>query len=187
MIELFGPISVGAVVGWMLYYFMRKYKLFSPKTLAATLGALAGGPVLTVLERWASGGDAKLGLWYFLGVGIGFFVYALYAGVLSLLYAFGKIKSLSKFEVAVGCGAGLGFQLDHVERRVDFEKTLEQWHNGKLAEEAFKSALSTLEFSKIDYLRTKRGRQAEFEIEKSILSRFEEGRYLQYLRDQPID
>ena len=126
MFEIFGPTSVGAVVGWMLYFFMRKYQLFSPKTLAATLGALAGGPVLTVLERWASGGDAKLGLWYFLGVGIGFFAYALYAGILSLLYAFGKIKSLPKFEVAVGCGAGIGEELDQIERLMDFEKTLEQ-------------------------------------------------------------
>lgn len=101
MIDIFGPTSVGAVVGWMLYFFMRKYQLFSPKTLAATLGALAGGPVLTVLERWALGGDAKLGLWYFLGVGIGFFAYALYAGVLSLLYAFGKINNLVRHEAPV--------------------------------------------------------------------------------------
>ena len=34
MIEAYGPIGIGMVVGWMLYFFIRLYKLFSPKTLA---------------------------------------------------------------------------------------------------------------------------------------------------------
>src|SRR5262249_6816131 len=126
MIEIIGPAAVGAVVGWMLYFFMRKYGRFSPKSLTATLPALAGGPVLTALERWTTGGDAKMGLWYFRGVGVGFFAYALYAGIVSALFAAGKIKSFQKYEAALGCGAGMLDDSKRVEGLVDLENLLVQ-------------------------------------------------------------
>ena len=41
-------------------------------------------------------------------------------------------------------------------------------------------------FSKLDYIRTKRGQQNEFTLDKGILVRFEEGGYLNYLRERSI-
>jgi hypothetical protein len=182
MIGILGPTWVGAAVGWMLYYFMRKYEVFSPRTLAATLAALAGGPVLTVLERWAAIGKPELGLWYFLGVGIGFFAYALYAGVLSLLFAFNKIKSLPRFEVAVACGGGIAKEaLDRLERIMEFESALEKWGRGELDEASFKAALPTLGFTRLDYFRAKRDHDSQLEIGVEVLRRFDEGGYSQYL------
>jgi hypothetical protein len=168
----------------MLYFFMRKYQHFSPKTLVATLTALAGGPVLTVLERWAAGGDPKLGLWYFLGVGVGFFAYANYVGVLSILYTFGRIKSRHRFEVAASCGAGIADELGKVELLIDFEQTVKKWDDGKLDEEAFSAALTTIGFSRNDYLRAKRGNDLEFDLDTPLLERFESGGYLELLPDK---
>jgi hypothetical protein len=33
---------LGAVLGWQLYYFIRKYQVFTPKSLAATAAILIG-------------------------------------------------------------------------------------------------------------------------------------------------
>ncbi len=184
VIESLGPASIGAVIGWMLYYFMRKYTVFSPKTLTATLAAFAGGPVLTMLERWAAGTDAELGLWYFLGVGAGFFTYGLYAIILSLLFAFGMIKSLPKFEIAVGCGAGLGEMLGIISRIADFETTLRLWGSEQLEDEAFKHALLAQSLTKIEYIRAKAGDGAAFDLDPELLERFEQEGHFELLRPQ---
>ena len=182
MINAIGPISIGIVVGWMLYYFMRMYRLFSPKTLVATLTAIAGGPVLTFLEKLTSGGavPVNIGLFYFFGVAIGFFGYAIYAGVISLMFVFGKIKSRPKYNIAIGCGAGLQEDFDFVDRLYEFEALVKDWRAGKYADHDLKKLLPALEFTRRDYLRAKR-EEMTFEFEHGCLEAFERGGYVQYL------
>jgi hypothetical protein len=184
MINAVGPICIGMVVGWMLYFFMRMYRLFSPKTLAATLTAIAGGPVLTFLEKLTGGNNASpnIGLYYFLGVAIGFFAYAIYAGILSMMFAFGKIKNRPKFEVAIGCGAGSSEGFDLLERLMDFEELVKDWHDGKYTDDELKKALPSLEFTRRDYFQVKRDGDFEFELDATCLEKFEKGGYVHLLK-----
>lgn len=178
MIDIAGPVAIGMVVGWMLYYFIRLYRLFSPKTLAATLTAIAGGPVLTYLQKLASGGvaDQQIGLWYFLGVGLGFFLYAIYVGVLALMFAFGKIKTRPRFDVAAGCGAGISEELfDEIERSYRFEEVLKDWHEGITPDDDFKGMLPTLDFSQREYYQSKKA----FDVQH--VSRFDSSGYVKLL------
>jgi hypothetical protein len=183
MINAIGPIAIGMVVGWMLYFFMRMYRLFSPKTLAATLTALAGGPVLNLLEKFTNNDNAAthVGLYYFVGVAIGFFAYAIYAGVLSIMFALGKIKNRPKFEIAIGCGAGVNEKLDLVDRLTVFENVVKDWYEGKYTDEEFKMMLSSLEFSRRDYFQVKRDDDFEFDIESSYLEKFEKNGHVHSL------
>ena len=46
MLENLAPFLIGAVVGWLIFYFIRKYERFSPTTLIGTLTAIVGGDVI---------------------------------------------------------------------------------------------------------------------------------------------
>jgi hypothetical protein len=85
-INSLGPILAGAVIGWTVYYFMRQFALFSPASLTATIAAFAGGPLLKHFNPDAPGIQSH----YFFGLGLGFFAYALYLGILLLLVGAGS-------------------------------------------------------------------------------------------------
>src|SRR5436305_1408459 len=112
--ENYGFILLGSVVGRMLYYFMRKYKLFSPKTHRATLSAILGGEALACMQE-AHGGTIPIESQYFTGLGVGFFACASYAGLFSCLFALGFIKSMRQFEIAVACGNLDTKEIDEIE------------------------------------------------------------------------
>lgn len=99
MLENLAPLLIGAVAGWIIFYFIRRYKKFTPSMLVATLAALAGGDgisSLTVMgERF---GNQSFHLWYFIGVGISFFLYAIYVLLIAIFYNKGKIKDKEKLE-----------------------------------------------------------------------------------------
>ncbi len=79
MLEHIAPFSIGAVVGWLIFYFIRRYKSFTPAMLVATIAAILGGDGISSLatlgERF---GSRDFHLWYLLGVAAGFFVYSIW-------------------------------------------------------------------------------------------------------------
>jgi hypothetical protein len=79
-----GPMLLGMVVGWLLYYFIRQYRVFSPQTLSTTIAAFLGG---IIVRYFSQSPEGAILAFYSLGVGIGFFLYAAYLGfLLNLLY-----------------------------------------------------------------------------------------------------
>lgn len=99
MLESLAPLLIGAVVGWMIFYFIRRYRKFTPSMLVATIVAILGGDGISSLatmgERF---GNRDFHLWYFLGVGISFFLYAIYVLLVAIFYNKGKIKDQEKLE-----------------------------------------------------------------------------------------
>lgn len=178
MIHKLGPAYLGFVIGWVLYYFMRKYKVFSPQTLTATITAFFGGEIISVLHK-VSNENTDVDLWYFLGVGIGFSLYALYVGTLSILYVTGKIKNYQLFDVAAGCGGMSSEALDKVEALMEFESTLKSWNANKISDEDLKMTLKEIRYSRLDYVRNKR--KNELEVEKDILDAFENSGFAELL------
>src|SRR5437763_13347707 len=64
----YGGILLGSVVGWTLYYFVRKYSVFSPKMLAATLSAVVGGEALAWIAQLRASEIKGLDTQYFVGL-----------------------------------------------------------------------------------------------------------------------
>lgn len=99
MIENIAPLSIGAVVGWIIFYFLRRYRKFTPTMLVGTLAAIIGGDGISSLatmgERF---GNRDFHLWYFTGVAIGFFLYGVYVLLVAIFYNRGKITDKDKFD-----------------------------------------------------------------------------------------
>jgi hypothetical protein len=176
----YGFLLLGGAVGWLLYFFMRKYKIFSPKSLAATLSAVLGGEGLAWLSH-LRGGSAEVELQYFTGLGVGFFAYALYAGLCSWLFAIGAIGSVQKFEIAVACGAGIGEEIDRVEALMEFEMKALEWHGGILSNEQFRAVIDDLEISRRQIAALIK--EGQVELSKEILERLREEKMLPLMKD----
>jgi hypothetical protein len=177
--EKYGFLLLGAAVGWLLYFFMRKYRIFSPKSLAATLSAVLGGEALAWLSH-LRGGTAEVELQYFTGLGVGFFAYALYAGLCSWLFAIGVIPTQIKFEAAVGCGAGMGDDMQEVEDLMAFESKAKEFRDGHVTADQLK------EFA--DGLMTSRRKLAallkdESELSAELVTKLREAKVLPILSD----
>lgn len=99
MLENIAPLLIGAVVGWLIFYFIRRYPRFTPAMLAATIAAILGGDGISSLatmgERF---GNRDFHLWYLLGVAGGFFLYGLYVLLVAIFYNKGKIKDKDKLD-----------------------------------------------------------------------------------------
>lgn len=94
MLEHLAPFLIGAVVGWMFFYFIRKYEPFRPTTMIGTLAAIVSGAViaflLTMRDRFSV---VDSHLCYFIGIGVSFFFYAIYILVINILFNHEKIKT----------------------------------------------------------------------------------------------
>lgn len=106
MLEHIAPFLIGAVVGWLIFYFVRRYNKFTPAMLVATIAAIIGGDGISSLatmgERF---GNRDFHLWYFMGIGISFFLYALYILLVAIFYNKGKIKDKDKLDHFLGEGS----------------------------------------------------------------------------------
>lgn len=100
MIEILAPLFIGIVVGWVVFYFIRRYKKFSPSMLVATIAAIIGGDGISSLatmgERF---GSRDFHLWYFIGVAAGFFLYGIYLLLVAIFYNRGRIKEKNTFDL----------------------------------------------------------------------------------------
>ncbi|MBV5284351.1 MAG: hypothetical protein JZU53_18155 [Paludibacter sp.] len=176
MIYYLAPLFIGSVVGWMLYYFMRKYKVFSPQTLVATISAFLGGEGLNFLISFKEK-SYPFDLWYLFGVGIGFFVYAIYVGILSILFVNGKIKNIFKFEATASCGINsiqIFEEFEKLEKFIEFEKLLHEWDKHKIDDVVLVKRLNRVNYLKSDYYRDVKSGKVEFD--QSLMDRFEDSK-----------
>lgn len=67
-----GAASLGIVVGWLIRYFIRRFKRFTPQALTAVISAAVGGGILKLLTV------DEHAIWsYFIGLLLGFVIYHL--------------------------------------------------------------------------------------------------------------
>jgi len=187
MIQTLGPLLIGSVVGWCLYFFMRLYRRFTPKLLLLSLFAISGGPVLSVLERESRNGALNFDiiLWYFTGVALGFFLYAVYVGAVSVLHATGRIRSPRVTEDLRGCGAGfIAGALEDIERLMGFEDLVMRWHAKEIDDESIKLALGGLQFTRGDYQKFLALPSDQHEVPKTCIARFTKLRLYEHLKHE---
>jgi uncharacterized membrane protein len=73
-LPIIGALSLGIVVGWLVRYFIRRFKSFTPKVLGSVVTAAIGGAVIRFLEH-----DTNVWWFYPIGLLLGFVVYSIVA------------------------------------------------------------------------------------------------------------
>jgi NhaP-type Na+/H+ or K+/H+ antiporter len=70
IVNAIGTVSLGAYVGWLGRYFVRRFKTFTPSVLGALLSVLLGAVIIRFLS-----GNPNLWGYYPIGLVIGFLFY----------------------------------------------------------------------------------------------------------------
>lgn len=74
-----GSLSMGAVFGWMLRYFLIRMRDFESKNLALLITAVIGSTVVAVFQPFGGGHDLPPEFFYYpIGLAIGFFAQAVW-------------------------------------------------------------------------------------------------------------
>lgn len=103
-IILISVFLLGAVIGWLVVYFVRKYKDHNPKGLRETIVLFLGGGCLDLL---LSPIDKQIALYafsaYILGFAIAFFLHWIYQFIVAKITAPKFMDPRSKYELFSGC------------------------------------------------------------------------------------
>ncbi len=117
---------LGAVVGWLVVYFVRKYKEHSPKALRDTIVLFLGGGCMDLLLSLI---DKKIALYafaaYLIGFGVAFFFHWIYQFIVTKMTAPQFLDPRSKYDLFSGCNLSeeekkvrsmVGYQLEIVNK-----------------------------------------------------------------------
>ena len=121
-----GLFLLGAVVGWLVVYFVRKYKEHSPKALRDTIVLFLGGGCLDLLLSLI---DKQTALYafaaYLIGFGTAFFLHWIYQFIVAKITAPIFMNPRSKYDLFSGCNLSeeeknarymVGYQLEIVNK-----------------------------------------------------------------------
>lgn len=116
----------GAVIGWLVVYFVRKYKDYTPKALRDSLLLFLGGGCMELLLTLI---DKQTALYafaaYLIGLAIAFFLHWIYQLIVAKITAPKFMDPRSKYELFSGCSlsdtekdarAMVGYQLEIVNQ-----------------------------------------------------------------------
>jgi hypothetical protein len=78
IVAVIGSLSLGIVVGWLVRYFIRRFKSFTPQALGFVISIIAGGAVIKFLEA-----DKTVWWFYPIGLLVGFILYTIVAILIS--------------------------------------------------------------------------------------------------------
>lgn len=97
-------ILFGTVIGWLVVYFVRKYKEYNPKVLRNTSFMFLGGVCIEFPLALLDGNLCIIAiLAYIIGVSIGFFIHWIYQWLVVKLTAPRFMDPISKYELFSGC------------------------------------------------------------------------------------
>lgn len=116
----------GAVIGWLVVYFVRKYKDYTPKALRDSLLLFLGGGCMELLLTLI---DKQTALYafaaYLIGLAIAFFLHWIYQLIVAKITAPKFMDPRSKYELFSGCSLSdtekdvremVGYQLEIVNQ-----------------------------------------------------------------------
>lgn len=95
---------LGAVIGWLVVYFVRKYKEYNPKVLRDSMVLLLGGGCMDFLLSLI---DKQVALYafiaYIIGFATAFFLHWIYQFIVAKITAPKFMDPRSKYELFSGC------------------------------------------------------------------------------------
>jgi len=77
IIQIIGSLSLGIVIGWLVRYFIRRFKTFTPQALGSVVSIMVGGGLVKFL-----GANQTVLFCYPIGLLLGFVGYTLIAIIL---------------------------------------------------------------------------------------------------------
>lgn len=117
---------LGAVIGWLVVYFVRKYKEYNPKALRDSMFLFLGGGCMDLLLSLI---DKQVALYafaaYLIGVAVAFFLHWIYQFIVAKITAPKFTDPRSKYDLFSGCSlsdtekdarAMVGYQLEIVNQ-----------------------------------------------------------------------
>lgn len=117
---------LGAVIGWLVVYFVRKYKKYNPKVLRDSMVLLLGGGCMDFLLFLI---DKQVAIYafaaYLIGLFTAFFLHWIYQFIVAKITAPKFMDPRSKYELFSGCSlsdtekdarAMVGYQLEIVNQ-----------------------------------------------------------------------
>lgn len=117
---------LGAVIGWLVVYFVRKYKEYNPKVLRDSMVLLLGGGCMDLLLSLI---DKQVAIYsfaaYLIGLFTAFFLHWIYQLIVAKITAPQFMDPRSKYELFSGCNlsdtekdarAMVGYQLEIVNQ-----------------------------------------------------------------------
>ena len=117
---------LGAVIGWLVVYFVRKYKEYNPKVLRDSMALLLGGGCMDFLLSLI---DKQVALYafaaYLIGLATAFFLHWIYQLIVAKITAPKFMDHRSKYELFSGCNLSdkekdarvlVGYQLEIVNQ-----------------------------------------------------------------------
>lgn len=117
---------LGAVIGWLVVYFVRKYKEYNPKVLRDSMVLLLGGGCMDFLLSLI---DKQVALYafaaYLIGLFTAFFLHWIYQLIVAKITAPKFMDPRSKYELFSGCSLSdrekeartmVGYQLEIVNQ-----------------------------------------------------------------------
>ena len=103
-IIFFSVFLFGAVIGWLVVYFVRKYKKYNPKVLRDTIVLFLGGGCMDLLLSLI---DKQTALYafaaYLIGISTAFFLHWIYQFIVAKITAPKFMDPRSKYELFSGC------------------------------------------------------------------------------------
>lgn len=125
-IIFFSVFLFGAVIGWLVVYFVRKYKKYNPKVLRDTIVLFLGGGCMDLLLSLI---DKQTALYafaaYLIGIATTFFLHWIYQFIVAKITAPKFMDPRSKYELFSGCNLSdeeknarsmVGYQLEIVNQ-----------------------------------------------------------------------
>ena len=95
---------LGAVIGWLMVYFVRKYKKYNPKVLRDSMVLLLGGGCMDFLLSLI---DKQVAIYafvaYLIGLSTAFFLHWIYQFIVAKITAPKFMDPRSKYELFSGC------------------------------------------------------------------------------------
>ena len=117
---------LGAVIGWLVVYFVRKYKEYNPKVLRDSMVLLLGGGCMDFLLSLI---DKQVALYafaaYLIGLATAFFLHWIYQLIVAKITAPKFMDPRSKYDLFSGCNLSdkeknamsmVGYQLEIVNQ-----------------------------------------------------------------------
>ena len=122
----FSVFLFGAVIGWLVVYFVRKYKKYNPKVLRDSMVLFLGGGCMDLLLSLI---DKQTALYafaaYLIGIATAFFLHWIYQFIVAKITAPNFMDPRSKYELFSGCNLSdeekdarsmVGYQLEIVNQ-----------------------------------------------------------------------
>lgn len=137
----------GSVIGWLIVYFIRKYKVYNPKALRDTVFLFLGGACFDYLFVFL---DRQLCIVaisaYIIGLAAGFFIHWIYLFFVVKLTAPKFLDPISKYELFSGCNISKESKDELSKTAYHLEcisKSFEQLQRGLITEEDFKKLVKS--------------------------------------------